>query len=292
MTTRPRRIDHLVLAVHDLQNAAAFYERLGFQVGARNRHPWGTHNQIIQFSSSFLELITGADVDQAQQDRPEDDRIRLETSRSFSFGAFVQGYLSRREGMAMLALDSDDAKADAAEYARRGIGDSEPFSFERSGRAADGTRTHVAFTLAFAVDVRLPDLSFFVCQQHFPDAFWSPRLQQHRNGATNVAEVTLQVAHPHDHVDFLQAFMGKQPSNDGHDFRLERDGRLHLESSIESDGFTGFSVRVPDLGAVNRQLTAENIPFTDLPNRIVIAPEHAFGARIEFAASTKGAHRE
>ena len=38
----PRPLDHLVLAVRDLDAAAAFYRALGFQVGARNRHPWGT----------------------------------------------------------------------------------------------------------------------------------------------------------------------------------------------------------------------------------------------------------
>ena len=41
-----RRIDHLVVAVRDLDEAGRFYERLGFQVGARNRHPWGTENRI------------------------------------------------------------------------------------------------------------------------------------------------------------------------------------------------------------------------------------------------------
>ena len=53
-----RRIDHLVLAVHDLEAAAALYTKLGFQVGARNRHPWGTENRLVQFGSSFIELIT------------------------------------------------------------------------------------------------------------------------------------------------------------------------------------------------------------------------------------------
>ncbi|WP_281024020.1 VOC family protein [Microvirga flavescens] len=42
----PRRIDHLVIAVHDLDKAADFYRRLGFQVGARNRHSWGTENRL------------------------------------------------------------------------------------------------------------------------------------------------------------------------------------------------------------------------------------------------------
>ncbi len=29
--------------------AAEFYVRAGFTVGSRNRHPWGTHNRIVQY---------------------------------------------------------------------------------------------------------------------------------------------------------------------------------------------------------------------------------------------------
>lgn len=45
----PRGLDHIVHAVRDLDAAAALYKSLGFTVGARNRHPWGTHNYIVQF---------------------------------------------------------------------------------------------------------------------------------------------------------------------------------------------------------------------------------------------------
>ncbi|MBM3606471.1 MAG: VOC family protein, partial [Alphaproteobacteria bacterium] len=83
MTAPQRRIDHLVLAVRDLDGAAAFYERLGFHVGARNRHPWGTENRLVQFQSSFLELITVR----------EDAAIAPHGPRFFSFGAFVKDYL-------------------------------------------------------------------------------------------------------------------------------------------------------------------------------------------------------
>src|SRR5918998_6825369 len=112
-----RHIDHLVVAVRDLDGAARFYESLGFQVGAKNRHPWGTENRLIQFPGSFIELIAvgeGADI-------PAHGR------RAFSFGAFMRDYLARREGLAMLVLSTEDAKADAAAFAKAGIGDFEPF---------------------------------------------------------------------------------------------------------------------------------------------------------------------
>lgn len=281
MTVRSRRIDHLVLAVRDLDRAAALYGRLGFRVGARNRHPWGTANHVIQFRSSFLELITVAD--------PE--RIPPHGPRSFSFGRFVQDYLSRREGLAMFVLDSVDARADAARFARQGIGDLEPFSFERSGRAADGSETHVAFTLAFAVDDRLPDAAFFVCEQHHPEAFWSTPLQRHDNGATNVSSASLQVERPGDDAAFLEAFTGVRPSADGLVYPLDEGGRLRLEptpartasgGSGGSGGFSGFGVAVPDLGAVARRLATEGLPFEELPDRLVVPADRCFGAELSF----------
>src|SRR5215470_1039177 len=53
-----RALDHIVHAVRDLDAAADLYRRLGFTVGARNRHPWGTHNHIVQFPGFFTELLT------------------------------------------------------------------------------------------------------------------------------------------------------------------------------------------------------------------------------------------
>jgi catechol 2,3-dioxygenase-like lactoylglutathione lyase family enzyme len=56
----PRAIDHVVIPTLDLAAQATLYRRLGFQVGARNRHPWGTENHIVQFDGAFLELIAWA----------------------------------------------------------------------------------------------------------------------------------------------------------------------------------------------------------------------------------------
>ena len=278
MSASKRRIDHLVLAVHDLDRAAAGYEQLGFSVGARNRHPWGTENRVIQFRSSFLELITVADAGLIPPHRPH----------HFSLGAFVRDSLAHREGPAMLVLDSADAPADAAHFARAGIGDLAPFSFEREGRAADGTRTRVAFTLAFALDDQLPEVAFFTCQQHFPDAFWSPDQQQHANGATNVVDVSLDVALPVDHTNFLDTFAGTA-SEDGQLFTLAAGGSLHLTSTAGTGLIAGFTVAVPSIAAVRESLRAESVPSQELPDRIVIAADQCFGARVELERSDRGA---
>lgn len=273
--TATRRIDHLVLAVNDLDGAARLYESLGFQVGARNRHPWGTENRLVQFRSSFLELITvGEDPALIPDHQPG----------RFSFGAFVRDYLARREGLAMLVLDSGDAGADAARFAQDGIGPFAPFSFERKGLRPDGTQIHVAFSLAFAMDPRLPDAAFFVCQQHFPEAFWNPAFQNHPNGATNLSCVTLGVPDPASHGDFLRAFTGTpglEADETGLAIALGNDGQLRVLPH-PAGRFTAFGVAVPDLGGVARRLADRDIPFEATQEAITLPADQAFGVAIAF----------
>ncbi len=271
--TRPlRRIDHLVLAVHDLDAAGSFYERLGFRVGARNRHPWGTENRLVQFRSSFLELVTVADS----------AAIPTHAPGLFSFGAFVRDYLAAREGLAMFVLDSPDAVADAERFAAAGIGDFQPFSFERMGRRPDGQEARVGFSLAFAVDDAAPDASFFVCQQHHPEAFWSPLFQRHDNGATDVAAVSFAVSDPKDHVAFLTAFTGVRPSRDPNRFELAQGQQIELAGPDASNRLAGFTIAVPDLDSVAKRLTYAHLPFTATQGRVEIDARHGFGAVIAF----------
>lgn len=196
-----RALDHFVLGVPDLDAAGALFSALGFTVGARNRHPWGTENRIIQFGDeTFFELITVGDA----------SAIPAHGPRLFSFGAFVRDALMRKTGLSMLVLKSADARADAAEFARLGIGDFEPFDFARKGKKADDSEVEVAFSLAFAADKAAPDCAFFVCQQRFPQNFWSTAMQSHANGASSIARVTLVAENPSDHHIFLSAFVGER----------------------------------------------------------------------------------
>src|SRR5205823_3759051 len=118
----------------------------GFTVGARNRHPWGTHNHIVQLDGFFVELLTVAEPELI---------IPAQTGR-FSFGAFNQEFLGDGEGFSMLVLESRDAAADAAAFRSTGIGDFELFPFEREGKRPDGTTVKLGFSLAFARDAKAP----------------------------------------------------------------------------------------------------------------------------------------
>jgi hypothetical protein len=184
--------------VRDLDAAGECYRRLGFTVGARNRHPWGTHNRIVQFPAVFIELLTVGEAALIQPPKP----------RSVSFGAFTRDFLARHEGLSMLVLEGKGATADAQAFRAAGIGDFEVFDFEREGERPDGSAVKVAFSLAFAADALAPDVAFFTCQQHCPENFWNPAFQQHQNTVVGVAGVVFVAENPADHHVFFKAFSG------------------------------------------------------------------------------------
>ncbi len=282
-----RRIDHLVLAVRDLDGAVRLYERLGFQVGAKNRHPWGTENRLIQFATSFIELIA---VGEGPDIPPHGPRV-------FSFGAFVRDYLARREGLAMLVLGTEDATADATSFAKAGIGHFEPFSFRRRGRRADGADVEVAFTLAFAVNPAAPDAGFFVCQHHHPENLWNAALQVHANGAGAVSAVVLAAAEPGRHRTFLEGFAGTPAASPaGHDLSIALEGgrvdavtpddAAELYGSVDVDPhraeFAAFALRVADIHAMAAHLDAGGVPYQHIGSRLVVPASVARGVAIAF----------
>ncbi len=285
----PRSIDHLVLAVRDLDAAGAFYERLGFIVGARNSHPWGTQNRLVQFRGAFLELISVAD----------EALIPPHGEGTFSFGAFVRDYLKEREGFAMVALTSSDAQADAAAFAHGDIGAFAPFSFERIGIGPDGEPRQVAFSLAFARNERAPGAGFFVCQHHRPENFWNEAVQRHPNGAAGIRSIALTSENPTDHHIFVSAFTGQRDLKsssfgiaatlaDGATLDVLGDAAARYQFGDDAlaphgeGDLVGLAVAVTDLAALERHLAQAGVPCRRHGQRVVVPAKAAFGTAIAF----------
>lgn len=290
-STQPvRGIDHLVLAGADLVGLADFYRRLGFTVGVRNRHPWGTENHIVQFDHAFVELI-GVGAGAAIPER---------AGRTFSFGAFVRDFVAGGDGMAMLVLESGNAVADAEAFRRARIGDFETFHFERTGKNASGADATVAFTLAFAEMQNAPRAGFFACQQHMPQNFWNAAAQQHGNGVSGIKNVVLITEDPSDTHEFLGAFTGQREMRST-SFGLELDtprGRIevlspaafrfryHLEptrTEVAGTVFAAIDYKVKLLDLVVQCLQSGNVGYTKVNDRIVVSGENAYGVALTFS---------
>ncbi|MCW5773112.1 MAG: VOC family protein, partial [Rhodospirillaceae bacterium] len=200
MAAMTRGIDHLVLAVRDLDRAGAFYEALGFTVTPRALHPWGTANRLVQLRGCFLELLAVA----------EPGKIAAAPPGEFGFGAYNRDFLARREGLSMLVFQSGDAARDRADFAAAGLATYPPFHFGRDATLPDGSTVRVAFTLAFVTDPRLPEAVFFACQQHAPRHFWKLAYQTHPNGARTVAELFMVAPEPPALADLFAGMQGRE----------------------------------------------------------------------------------
>jgi hypothetical protein len=290
----PHGFDHIAHTVHDLDAAGAFYTRLGFTVGARNRHSWGTHNRIVQLTNSFIELLEVA----------EPGKIPPHAARSFSFGAFHRDYAAAHQGLSMLLLNSSDAVADARAYEAAGISGYEVFNFGREGQRPDGSVVKLAFSLVFARDPTSPDLSLALCQHHYPENFWSPAFQNHANGATRVAGVVMVADNPSDHHIFLEAYTGlrdlhssslgvKAQTEDGEIEIMEpvafRD-QFGIPVTASGEGMTMRAMRfeAADLGRVEAALRDGGVGFRHHVGRLVVPPDEAFGATLIFEPAKVG----
>jgi hypothetical protein len=277
----PRAVDHLVIAAYDLPEQEALYRRLGFQVGARNRHPWGTENHIVQFDGAFLELIGLGDEFAAPHPN----------EAVYPFAGFLAGYLGKREGLAMMAMRSADAAADRRGFEAAGIGGFARFDFARKGRRPDGREVEVAFSLAFAASPALPETGFFVCQQHFPENFWSRAAQVHPNGALGVAGLTLVCDEPDQAQPFLAAFLDATAQAIAGGVAFAADGtRVECVTPqayaalygapAAASGLAAARIAVADIEVARRGLAANGVAFQRSSERLVVGAADAMGATL------------
>lgn len=288
-----RGLDHIVHAVRDLDAAAEFYRRAGFTVSARNIHPWGTHNHVVQLKDFYIEILAVA----------EPEKIIPPHAGGFSFGAFHKDFLKHDEGLNMILLGTPDARADARSFAAAGIGGFEVFDFERQGLKADGSSAKLAFSLAFARDPLSPHTAFATCQHHFPENFWNADFQKHANGASGVLGAILVADNPTDHHIFLGAFTGVRELHSSSlgvsaatprgDIDILEATAFHdqfgVTPSVERTGATleGLRLAVPDLNAAERIFKTNNIASHRHIGRLVVKPEAAFGATLIFEEPIK-----
>jgi Glyoxalase-like domain len=284
----PHGLDHIVHAVRDLDAAAEFYASAGFTVGARNRHPWGTHNRVVQLKNCYIEILTVG----------EPEKIVPHGTRSFSFGAFNRDFLAHREGFSMLILNSRNAVEDARAFESSGISDFEVFDFAREGTKPEGTPVKLAFSLAFAEDPASPDVRFAACQHHFPENFWDPAFQIHANGAMGVPGVALVADNSASHQTFLKAFTGVSElhaSPIGVMARTENGdvdilepmafrSRFGVSPGVAGEGMVFGALRfaVADLAQAEALHRQNGIASQRHNGRLVVPPDIAHGATLIF----------
>ncbi|TAN63575.1 MAG: VOC family protein, partial [Magnetospirillum sp.] len=142
-------LDHVILAVRDLDTAAAAFQRLGFTLSARGEHAeWGTANRCLMFGDDYIELLA------AVAEGEPADRLRT--------------FTATREGLMGLVFGTTDAAADADR-----LGLEPPGGLSRAIPSATGP-VLARFVAGVLPPEITPGVAAFLCQHLTPEVLRQP----------------------------------------------------------------------------------------------------------------------
>ncbi|MDA0302320.1 MAG: VOC family protein, partial [Chloroflexi bacterium] len=123
------RVDHLVIAVPDLDRAIEQYRRLGFHIfDAGREDACGTRSAVAFYDDQYLELRAIEDS----------TAHAAAAARDASHDPGLPDYIAAGGGIRFIALATDDLAAEVADMRARGVEVSEPARHTRT--APDGQR--------------------------------------------------------------------------------------------------------------------------------------------------------
>jgi len=228
------RLDHVVIGVHDLDNAIQEYQQLGFEVRPGGRHTGlGTHNALIRFGLDYLELL--AIYDEA------------EARRAGGPGQFMIEYLRGRPAALLgFALASDRLEDEAAFAA------GQPFAMQRE--RPDGRV--LSWRLLVPGDHTWRRPWPFLIQWDTPD---EQRLAwdgggRHSNGAHGVAGLRVAARDVAAVLGIYRDQLGLGVTSSG--VSLPNCPIEVVPSEDEDEGLVEVQLRVDSVAATRRTLTA------------------------------------
>jgi hypothetical protein len=243
-------LDHVVIAVHDLDGAARDWTSLGFTLSPRGVHSahMGTVNHTIMLGPDYLELLgvaTATDGNRATRE-----------------------FLGRDgEGIERLAFRTTDAAADADAVRATGIAATGPVAFSRPVARPGGSSLEAAFRVFYwPDDARVAGMRIFACEHRTPQAVWLPELQRHANGATRVLRIERFVGDPATAARALGALVGTTPIpiGDARDERGPTDWRIRTAEGRADIDFRAATKALAD-GAARLVVGSNDRAVIDRP---------------------------
>ena len=277
-------IDHAVVMVRDLDQAAAIWKRLGFTVSPRGTHSarMGTGNTTIMFDHDYVELLG----------------VLVETEHNVP----TRKFLARRgEGIERVAFTAVDSAGGAAEIRARGFEPLGPTDFERPVTMPDGSLSAARFSIFQWPIAQAPGgVRIFACQHKTRQAVWIPELMKHANGARRLSQVMVVSPEPGNDAAQLARMIdrGARAEADGAvavpsgsdraDFVFltrEQLGRRYPEVSLAGlpeRGGAGLVLVTSDLEAAEKAFGSAGVRSG---NALCVAPAAANGTLLVFASA-------
>ena len=274
-------IDHAVVVVGNLDQAAENWKRLGFTVSPRGTHSakMGSGNTTIMLDPDYIELLG----------------VLVETEHNAPTRAFLD---RNGEGIERIAFTALDSAAGAEEIRARGYEPLGPTDFERPVTMPDGSRSAAGFRIfQWPLSEAPAGLRIFACQHKTRETVWIPELMRHANGAKRLERALVVSPEPAKDAAHLARLI------DG-DVKAEPDGAAAVPSGsdraefifltknqlgrrypevsltgLPERGGAGLVLATSDLGAAEKAVGKSGLRSGDA---VCVAPRTANGTLLVF----------
>jgi hypothetical protein len=171
-------LDHVVIAVTDLDRAEAQYRRLGFTLSPRALHSaaMGTANHTIMLARDYFELLA----------------VRQPTDRNRRW----REALEAGEGLVGLAVATPGAAAAREAWREAGLSPGDVVAFSRPVERPGDRMMEARFEVVSLPKETMPGVSLFACAQLTREAVWLPELMAHPNTAEGIRKFVVSLPDP------------------------------------------------------------------------------------------------
>jgi hypothetical protein len=275
-------IDHTLVGVEDLDQAAMAWIRLGFTLSPRGRHiGWGTANYCVMFERDYIELLGMLDPTQ-----------------------FVNGLdkflAAQGEGLMSFSYATADAAATAKSLGAAGLAPSDPKDLARQLELPEGT-VLPRFKLLFLPPDATPGVSSFFTQHLTPELLRRPEWLVHANAAVGLKGLTIAIDDPVALVPAYERLFGPQAVNRTDDIVTLHAGRhtivfanpwdleaLHPELEPPDGDLARARIVMMTLASADLERTIDHLTFGQIEfeqrrgHAVLVPGFMATGAALEF----------
>lgn len=174
-------LDHVGMAVRDLEQARITYERLGFTLSPRSMHsgslesggpvvPWGSGNHCAMFKQGYLEVLG-----LVEPDKPSN----------------VKRMLDVYDGLHIVAVGCPSAEKAFSDLSAKGVAVGAPISLERDAAFGSVQKSirRARFKNLYPDSEAFPEARFILIEHLTKEVLWQPHLLVHPNGAEALASI-------------------------------------------------------------------------------------------------------
>ncbi|HYC44630.1 MAG TPA: VOC family protein [Burkholderiales bacterium] len=281
-------LDHIGVAIKDLERGRAAYERLGFTLAPRSIHrgsptpgapviPFGSGNHCAMFRKGYLEIVGLTDP---------------------TIYSNIKAMVEKYEGAHIVAFGVGSADAAYAELKARGVPIEPARALERDavyGSQATEKR-RAAFRNMYFDPAAYPESRLLFIEHLTRDVLWQPHLLDHPNGVIALRDVFLCTADAAAAAEKYAALFDVNTSR-----AAEGEWRLHINHGyvwiVTPEAWArrapgaatpplpapaGIGFHVQDLARTRSLLSGRGVAIQEGTGFIRVAPDDACGATLFF----------